>query len=109
MRYEYDDEGFLIGECEDAPRSTPIAPVGNANNFNGSEWVYVDRAALEAQKAQLAAEAAEASRKQGILNQIAAIEETITNRRIREAALTQGGKDWLAVQDAAIAVLRGTL
>jgi hypothetical protein len=109
MRYEYDAEGFYVGECEDSPRSTPIAPLGNENNFAGDRWVYVDRAALEAQKAQLAAEAAEQARKQGILDQIAATEATITNRRIREAALTQAGKDWMAAQDAAIAALRAQL
>lgn len=43
---------------------------------------------------------------QVILSQIAAIEATITQRRIREAALTEAGKAWLAEQDAAIAALR---
>jgi hypothetical protein len=43
------------------------------------------------------------------LAEIAAIEATITNRRLREAALTAEGKAWLAQQDAAIAALRAKL
>ncbi len=44
-----------------------------------------------------------------ILAQISALEATVTNRRIREAALTVEGKDWLASVDSQIAVLRGEL
>jgi hypothetical protein len=43
------------------------------------------------------------------LEKIAAIEATITNRRIREAALTPEGKTWLEQADAAITALRQTL
>jgi hypothetical protein len=44
-----------------------------------------------------------------ILRQIAEIEATITNRRIRGATLTTAGRDWLAAADASIAALRATL
>ena len=108
MRYEYDNEGFLVGPCEDAPRSTAIAPQGNENNFTGSGWVYVDRAALEAQKAANALETAEVQRKLGIQKQITDLEATITNRRIREAQMT-GDMTFISGVDAQIAVLRGQL
>lgn len=38
--------------------------------------------------------------------QILALEATVTQRRLREAALTDAGKAWLADLDAQIAVLR---
>lgn len=44
-----------------------------------------------------------------ILAQIAQLEASITNRRIREAALTVEGKDWLLAIDAQITALRGEL
>lgn len=44
-----------------------------------------------------------------ILEQITAIESTITNRRLREATLTEEGKAWLAAKDAEIAALRAQL
>jgi hypothetical protein len=44
-----------------------------------------------------------------VFAQIKAIEDTITNRRIREAALTPEGKAWLEQTDAAITALRITL
>ena len=44
-----------------------------------------------------------------ILAQIAQLEATITNRRIREAALTDAGKTWLEGIDAQITALRGQL
>ena len=44
-----------------------------------------------------------------IIEEIAALEATVTNRRLREAALTEDGKAWLADVDARIAALRGTL
>ena len=44
-----------------------------------------------------------------ILAQIAKLESTITNRRIREAALTEAGKAWLADVDSQITTLRGQL
>jgi len=44
-----------------------------------------------------------------ILAKIAALEGDVTNRRLREAALTDEGKAWLAKQDAAIAALRAKL
>lgn len=43
------------------------------------------------------------------LDQIAVLEAAITNRRIREATLTQDGKDWLAAKDAEIAALRASI
>ena len=51
----------------------------------------------------------EANRVGGILAKIAAIEATITNRRIREATLTDGGKSWLASADAQISALRAAI
>jgi hypothetical protein len=47
--------------------------------------------------------------REAILAEIAALEATVTNRRLREAALTEDGKAWLAEVDARIAALRGTL
>ena len=44
-----------------------------------------------------------------IIVRIAEIEATITNRRLREAALTPTGKAWLENADAQIAVLRAQL
>lgn len=47
---------------------------------------------------------------QKIMQQIAAIEaEQEKPRRVREAVLTQAGRDWFAAQDAAIAALRAGL
>lgn len=42
----------------------------------------------------------------GIDAQILALEATVTNRRLREAALTDEGRAWLADLDAQIAALR---
>jgi len=47
--------------------------------------------------------------RQEILSQIAALEATVTNRRLREAALSDAGKAWLADADAQIAALRASL
>ena len=44
-----------------------------------------------------------------ILAQIADLESSVTDRRKREAILTDAGRAWLADVDAQIAVLRGTL
>ncbi len=44
-----------------------------------------------------------------IANQIAAIEGTVTPRRLREAVTTTDGKTWLADIDAQIAALRAQL
>jgi len=44
-----------------------------------------------------------------IVSQILALEATITERRLREAVLTDEGKVWLASVDAQIAALRGQL
>jgi len=38
--------------------------------------------------------------------QILALEATVTNRRLREAALTEAGKAWLVEVDAQITTLR---
>jgi hypothetical protein len=47
--------------------------------------------------------------KEALLAQITALEATVTNRRLREAALTDAGKVWLADVDAQIAALRAHL
>ena len=47
--------------------------------------------------------------REAILAEIAALEATVTNRRLREAALTEDGKAWLADVDARIATLRTNL
>lgn len=62
-------------------------------------------AEIEAARPALAAEAA----RKAILAEIAALEATVTPRRLREAALTEAGKAWLADVDAQIAVLRASL
>jgi hypothetical protein len=43
------------------------------------------------------------------LEKISALEAAVTQRRLREAALTPEGKDWLAAQDAKIAAERAKL
>lgn len=47
--------------------------------------------------------------REAILAEIASLEATVTNRRLREAALTEDGRAWLADVDAQIAALRGVL
>lgn len=44
-----------------------------------------------------------------VQSKIAALEVTITARRLRESLLTEAGKQWLAAVDAQIAALRATL
>ena len=44
-----------------------------------------------------------------IRDQIAALEKSQTDRRVREAVLTTEGKTWLATVDAQIAALRAQL
>lgn len=44
-----------------------------------------------------------------ILQQITALESTITQRRLREATSTDAGKAWLLNVDTQIATLRATL
>jgi hypothetical protein len=44
-----------------------------------------------------------------LLEQIGIIEASVTPRRLREAALTEAGKAWLADVDSQIAVLRNQL
>lgn len=44
-----------------------------------------------------------------VLAQIATLEASVTQRRIREAALTDAGKTWLADVDSQITTLRGAL
>jgi hypothetical protein len=62
-------------------------------------------ASVQAAKAAALAEAPRIA----ILAQIAAIEATVTQRRLREAALTEDGRAWLADVDAQIAALRAQL
>ncbi|CAA7619531.1 hypothetical protein MTBLM5_30191 [Magnetospirillum sp. LM-5] len=47
--------------------------------------------------------------KAAILRDIADIEATITNRRLRDAILTPEGRDWLMATDRAIDLLRRRL
>lgn len=47
--------------------------------------------------------------RQIILDQITAMEASVTNRRLREAALTDAGRAWLADVDAQIAALRAQM
>lgn len=44
-----------------------------------------------------------------VLREILRLEKQITNRRLREAVLTQAGADWLAAQEALIAAERAKL
>ena len=44
-----------------------------------------------------------------IIDQIKALEATVTQRRLREAVTTTDGKTWLAAVDAQIAALRAQL
>ena len=59
--------------------------------------------------ADLTADEIKANTNTPLLAQIAVAEKDITERRKREAILTQAGKDWLAAADASIAALRATL
>jgi hypothetical protein len=65
--------------------------------------------AEEAEWDAIAAEAAATAGARAAKTEITALEATITQRRLREAALTQEGKDWLAGVDAQIATLRTQL
>ena len=62
-------------------------------------------AEIEAERPIIAAAAA----RRAVTDQIAALEATITNRRLREAALTEVGKAWLTAVDVQIAALRAKL
>ena len=46
---------------------------------------------------------------QQVKAEILRLEKQITNRRLREAVLTQAGADWLAAQEALIAIERAKL
>lgn len=113
--YIYDDDGFLSGTTEDAatPRCTSIEPpeesATHKANFVGTGWVLID---MEDRASNLAARQAEsevAAARQSILNQIEAIEASVTQRRLREAVLTENGATWLSDRESEIAALRAQL
>lgn len=58
------------------------------------------------QVAKDTADAEERAKYEEGLSQILALEAAVTQRRLREAALTDEGKTWLADVDAQIAALR---
>ena len=69
--------------------------------------VLVDMTQAEVEQAAVDAAQAEMLAVNAALDaQILALEATVTQRRLREAALTEAGKAWLAGVDAQIAALR---
>ena len=68
-----------------------------------------EEAEWEAREAAHAAEAPAREAKTAILNQIATLEASITNRRVREAVCMAAGKKWLANTNDQIAALRAQL
>jgi uncharacterized protein involved in exopolysaccharide biosynthesis len=71
-------------------------------NVNG-----VDVELTEEEVAEFKATQASLENRNAIIDaQIRTLEGTVTNRRLREAALTEAGKAWLADLDAQIAALR---
>lgn len=63
----------------------------------------------EADFAQREQQAIAAAARNAILRQIAALEATVTARRVRESILTEAGAAWLADVDQQIAALRAQL
>ena len=99
----------------------PEVPTGYAACWNGSAWVLVDDHRGEAGYINGAASVVTdlgaypegwstmppaPAPNAAIDAQIQALENTVTQRRLREAALTEAGKAWLADVDAQIAALR---
>lgn len=81
------DTGWLAGDC--------FYPDGVIGEATVGEWVEPPPSAEQVNAP--------------ILAQIAALEATVTPRRVREAVTTTGGKSWLANVDSQIAALRAKL
>lgn len=99
----------------------PEVPAGHAACWNGSAWAlvedhrgevgYVNGEAFEvvdlgAYPEGWSTEPPLPDPNAAIDAQIRALEAPVTNRRLREATLTEAGKAWLADVDAQIAALR---
>jgi len=99
----------------------PEAPAGHAACWNGTAWTLVEDHRGEAGSINGAAFVIEglgaypdgwsavppAPEPNAVIDaRIQALEASVTQRRLREAALTEAGKAWLADVDAQIAVLR---
>ena len=82
-----DDTGWLAGDC--------IYPDGVIGEATVGDYTPPPPTAAELNAP--------------IIEQIAALEKTVTPRRTREAITTEGGALWLAALDTQIAALRGTL
>lgn len=111
---------FLVPACC-TTTALPEVPAGHAACWNGSAWAlvedhrgeagYVNGAAfvidgLGAYPGGWSATPPAPDSNAAIDAQILALEALQTPRRIREAALTEAGKAWLADLDAQIAALR---
>lgn len=101
--------------------TAPEAQTGHVACWNGSAWVFVEDHRGEAGYINGAAFVVThlgaypegwsttppaPAPNVAIDAQIAALEASVTQRRLREAALTEAGKAWLADVDAQIAALR---
>jgi len=115
------EPGIFLVPAHCTATAAPDAPAGFAACWNGSAWElvedhrgeagYVNGAAFVidgfgAYPEGWSAAPPEPDPNTGIDAQILALEALQTPRRIREAALTDEGKAWLADLDAQIAVLR---
>ena len=102
-------------------KTAPGVQAGHAARWNGSAWELVEDHRGEAGYVNGAAFVIDGfgaypdgwsatppapDPNAGIDAQILALEATVTQRRLREAALTEEGKAWLAGLDAQIAALR---
>ncbi len=115
------EPGVFLVPAHCTETSLPEVPAGHAACWNGAAWAlvedhrgeagYVDGAAfvidrLGAYPDGWAIMPPEADPNAAIDARILALEATVTQRRLREAALTEEGKTWLADLDARIAALR---
>lgn len=84
----------------------------DGDTLDGLKWldestVQPTRAEIEAEVARLAVLDAEKKVADEKRKKFEDAEGQITARRLREAVLTQAGRDWLAAKDAEISALRG--
>jgi hypothetical protein len=111
---------FLVPACCTAT-AVPEVPTGHAACWKGADWELVEDHRGEAGYVNGAAFVIDGlcaypdgwtatppapDPNAGIDAQILALEAAVTQRRLREAALTEAGTAWLADVDAQIAALR---
>lgn len=83
-----------VVQIDDATHSTMLAALNSGKSVSlvDDAVIVMDRPLVSLTTAQ----------------KIRQLESSITPRRMRDAALTESGKQWLATIDAQIAALRGT-